>query len=56
MEGRRELIVVSNRGPFGYTVDARGERVVTRGAGGLVTALRPLVARHDVTWIAQRYE
>ena len=52
MEGRRELIVVSNRGPFGYTVDARGERVVTRGAGGLVTALRPLVARHDVTWIA----
>ena len=23
-----------------------------RGAGGLVTALRPLVERHDVTWIA----
>ena len=52
MEGRRELIVVSNRGPLGYAVDERGERTVTRGAGGLVTALRPLVARHDVTWIA----
>jgi trehalose 6-phosphate synthase len=52
MEGRRELIVVSNRGPLGYDLDERGERVVGRGAGGLVTALRPLVARHDVTWIA----
>jgi trehalose 6-phosphate synthase len=52
VEGRRELIVVSNRGPLGYAVDERGERIVTRGAGGLVTALRPLVARHDVTWVA----
>jgi trehalose 6-phosphate synthase len=52
VEGRRELIVVSNRGPLGYDRDARGEQVVTRGAGGLVTALRPLVSRHDVTWIA----
>jgi len=25
---------------------------VSRGGGGLVTALRPLVSRHDVTWIA----
>ncbi|HEX6132103.1 MAG TPA: trehalose-6-phosphate synthase, partial [Actinomycetota bacterium] len=52
MEDRRELIVVSNRGPLGYVRDERGERVATRGAGGLVTALRPLVSRHDVTWIA----
>jgi trehalose 6-phosphate synthase len=52
VEGRRELIVVSNRGPLGYHVDPDGERRVTRGAGGLVTALRPLVAHHDVTWIA----
>jgi trehalose 6-phosphate synthase len=29
-----------------------GERVVRRGGGGLVTALRSLVAHHDVTWIA----
>src|SRR3989440_4321251 len=29
-----------------------GERVSRRGGGGLVTALRGLVAHHDVTWIA----
>ena len=52
MDGRRELIVVSNRGPLGYDVDAEGRRIVKRGAGGLVTALRSLVSQHDVTWIA----
>jgi trehalose 6-phosphate synthase len=31
---------------------ADGERVVRRGGGGLVTALRGLVDHHDVTWIA----
>jgi trehalose 6-phosphate synthase len=49
--GRRKLIVVSNRGPVTYWRDA-GERVARRGGGGLVTALRGLVAHHDVTWIA----
>jgi trehalose 6-phosphate synthase len=29
-----------------------GERVIGRGGGGLVTALRGLVEHHDVTWIA----
>ena len=29
-----------------------GERIARRGGGGLVTALRGLVAHHDVTWIA----
>jgi trehalose 6-phosphate synthase len=52
VDGRRELIVVSNRGPLGYDVDAEGRRTVSRGAGGLVTALRSLLSRHDVTWIA----
>ncbi|HWN22057.1 MAG TPA: trehalose-6-phosphate synthase, partial [Gaiellaceae bacterium] len=52
MGGRRELIVVSNRGPLGYDLDDEGRRVVRRGAGGLVTALRSLVSHHDVTWIA----
>ncbi len=47
-----ELIVVSNRGPVAYDRDAAGNRIEKRGAGGLVTALRGLVARHDVTWIA----
>ena len=49
---RRKLLVVSNRGPLGYDRDNAGERIVRRGAGGLVTALRGLLARHDVTWIA----
>ncbi|HEX5450145.1 MAG TPA: trehalose-6-phosphate synthase [Gaiellaceae bacterium] len=47
-----QLIVVSNRGPVAYDRDAAGKRIEKRGAGGLVTALRGLVARHDVTWIA----
>jgi len=48
---RRPLIVVSNRGPVTYDrVD--GRRVERRGGGGLVTALRGLLRRHDVTWIA----
>ena len=52
MTRRRKLIVVSNRGPSAYSRNEVGERVAQRGAGGLVTALRPLVAHHDVTWIA----
>jgi trehalose 6-phosphate synthase len=49
---RRKLIVVANRGPVSYARGADGERVAKRGGGGLVTALRSLVAHHDVTWIA----
>jgi trehalose 6-phosphate synthase len=47
----RRLILVSNRGPISYL---RGEsgRSARRGGGGLVTALGPLVARYDVTWVA----
>ena len=52
MGGRRKLLVVANRGPVSYGRSATGERVVLRGGGGLVTALRSLVAHHDVTWIA----
>ncbi len=48
----RKLIVVSNRGPLSYALDAGGARVVRRGGGGLVTALRGLIDLHDVTWIA----
>jgi trehalose 6-phosphate synthase len=48
---RRKLIVVSNRGPVTYRLEG-GHRVARRGGGGLVTALRSLLAEHDVTWIA----
>jgi trehalose 6-phosphate synthase len=49
---RRKLIVVSNRGPASYDRDLDGSRIARRGGGGLVTALRGLLARQDVTWIA----
>ena len=52
MGARRELIVVSNRGPVTFGRDASGNRVARRGGGGLVTALRSLVTHHDVTWVA----
>jgi trehalose 6-phosphate synthase len=52
MHGRHKLIVVSNRGPVTFGVDDSGRRVLRRGGGGLVTALRSLVAHQDVTWIA----
>ena len=51
MNDRRRLIVVSNRAPNSYARED-GRRVPRRGAGGLVTALAPLVSHHDVTWIA----
>jgi trehalose 6-phosphate synthase len=51
MSERRKLIVVSNRGPLFFGRE-NGERVCRRGGGGLVTALRGLIAHHDVTWIA----
>ncbi len=47
----RPIIVVSNRGPVSYDRED-GVRVERRGGGGLVTALRGLQERHDVTWIA----
>ncbi|MFQ5426686.1 MAG: trehalose-6-phosphate synthase, partial [Gaiellales bacterium] len=35
-----------------FARDRAGKRVTRRGAGGLATALRGLLSRHDVTWIA----
>jgi trehalose 6-phosphate synthase len=52
MSGRRKLIVASNRGPVTYARNEAGDRVLRRGGGGLVTALRSLAAYHEVTWIA----
>ena len=48
----RRLVVVSNRGPVGFRRLPDGELETVRGAGGLVTALRPLVDRHEITWVA----
>lgn len=46
------LIIVSNRGPAQFDRGPDGERVMTRGGGGLVTALSGLVADREALWIA----
>lgn len=46
------LIIVSNRGPAQFDLGADGERTITRGGGGLVTALSGLVKDRDALWIA----
>jgi trehalose 6-phosphate synthase len=47
------LIVVSHRGPISFTREPDGTFSSRRGAGGVVSALGPLLeARDDVTWIA----
>ena len=46
------LVIVSNRGPAQFERNEAGERVVTRGGGGLVTALSGLVSHRRALWIA----
>lgn len=48
----RPVVLVSNRGPVGFTADAEGRLHARRGAGGLVSGLTPVVAEHGITWIA----
>jgi trehalose 6-phosphate synthase len=45
---RAPLVLVSNRGPVTFQDDG----TVTRGTGGLVTALTGLASHRDATWIA----
>ena len=51
-ESSQPLIIVSNRGPAKFERNEEGERVISRGGGGLVTALSSLVADRDALWIA----
>ena len=46
------MTIVSNRGPAEFGRDERGERIVHRGGGGLVTALSGLVSHRKALWIA----
>ncbi|MBN8868915.1 MAG: trehalose-6-phosphate synthase [Solirubrobacterales bacterium] len=46
------LIIVSNRGPAQFDRGPDGERTISRGGGGLVTALSGLVRDRDALWIA----
>jgi trehalose 6-phosphate synthase len=47
------VIVVSNRGPFRFAQHPDGSFSTHRGAGGVVSALMPLLSkREDATWVA----
>jgi len=47
------VIVVSHRGPYQFGRDDDGKLVAHRGAGGIVSALAPLLAeKADASWIA----
>ena len=46
--GDRRLVLVSNRGPVTFQDDG----TVSRGSGGLVTALTGLASHREATWIA----
>jgi len=50
-EKRRRFIVVSNRLPLSIKRDANGELTATPGAGGLVTALAPVLKNRGGIWI-----
>ncbi len=47
----RPVVIVSNRGPVSYRVED-GQLVGTRGAGGLVSGLAPLLDSGRASWIA----
>lgn len=46
------VVIASNRGPFSFKVKKDGTFQVTRGSGGLVTALGALAERQQVLWVA----
>jgi trehalose 6-phosphate synthase len=48
------VLVVSNRGPYSFVAEADGSFSARPGAGGLASALRPLLGNddHDATWVA----
>lgn len=46
------VIVLANRAPFRHERDAQEQIVASRTAGGLVTALEPLVQAYSGVWVA----
>jgi len=49
----RKLVVVSNRGPYRHEAGRGGERWV-RAAGGLVTALEPVLQKRGGVWVSAK--
>ncbi len=52
--GGESIVVLSNREPFRHDRAPDGGIVVKRSAGGLVTALEPLIHACSGVWVAQR--
>ena len=48
---QRKLIVMSNRLPIAITRNEEGNPVITQGAGGLITALAPVLKDRGGLWI-----
>ncbi len=46
------FVLVANRGPVSFRHGDEGELVATRGAGGLVSGIGPLLAGSEAVWIA----
>lgn len=46
------IVIVSNRGPFNFKLKKDGRFDISRGSGGIVTALGALAEQHDVLWVA----
>jgi trehalose 6-phosphate synthase len=45
------IIIVSNRGPFSFSI-RDGQPVAERGSGGLVTAISAVAREHEILWIS----
>ena len=51
MDETRQIVIVSNRGPFSFA-KRDGQIVPERGSGGLVTAISSVARHHKVLWIS----
>jgi trehalose 6-phosphate synthase len=47
----KQIVIVSNRGPFSFSV-REGQPVIERGSGGLVTAISGVAREHKILWIS----
>jgi trehalose 6-phosphate synthase len=52
IDKKNAIIISSNRGPVTFRKNTEGEVVISRGSGGLVTALTGIVQDIDATWIS----
>jgi len=51
VEGKRSLLVASNRGPVSLVAGERGREEVRRGGGGLVSGMRSALSSVDGLWV-----